>query len=98
MKEVTQKDKISSLTLKAPAKINLFLKVLNRRTDGFHEIESQMLKIELFDILHLSFIKCIWFVIVMISYACWVKDAVFYIHETKNLQKPTLYEYLVQPK
>jgi 4-diphosphocytidyl-2-C-methyl-D-erythritol kinase len=54
VKEVTQKDKISSLTLKAPAKINLFLKVLNRRPDGFHEIESQMLKIELFDILHLS--------------------------------------------
>jgi 4-diphosphocytidyl-2-C-methyl-D-erythritol kinase len=54
VKEVTQKDKISSLTLKAPAKINLFLKVLNRRPDGFHEIESQMLKIKLFDILHLS--------------------------------------------
>ena len=54
MKEVTQKDKISSLALKAPAKINLFLKVLNRRPDGYHEIESLMQKIELFDILHLS--------------------------------------------
>jgi 4-diphosphocytidyl-2-C-methyl-D-erythritol kinase len=43
-----------SLTLKAPAKINLFLKILKRRSDGYHEIESLMQKIELFDILHLS--------------------------------------------
>ena len=54
MKEVTQNDKTSRLTLKAPAKINLFLKVLSRRPDGYHEIESQMQKIDLFDILHLS--------------------------------------------
>ncbi len=54
MKETTQKDKISSLTLEAPAKINLFLKVLNRRPDGYHEIESLMQKIDLFDILHLA--------------------------------------------
>jgi 4-diphosphocytidyl-2-C-methyl-D-erythritol kinase len=44
----------SSLSLKAPAKINLFLKVLNRRPDGYHEIESVMLKIALFDILRFS--------------------------------------------
>ena len=54
MKEVTQNDKTSRLTLKAPAKINLFLKVLSRRPDDYHEIESQMQKIDLFDILHLS--------------------------------------------
>jgi 4-diphosphocytidyl-2-C-methyl-D-erythritol kinase len=54
VKEVIQEDNISSLTLKAPAKINLFLKILNRRPDGYHEIESLMQKIELFDILHLS--------------------------------------------
>ena len=54
MKEVIQKEKFSSLTLKAPAKVNLFLKVLSRRPDGYHEIESLMQKIELFDILHLS--------------------------------------------
>jgi len=42
------------LTLKAPAKINLFLKILGRRSDGYHEIESLMQKIELFDILHVS--------------------------------------------
>jgi 4-diphosphocytidyl-2-C-methyl-D-erythritol kinase len=44
----------SSLSLKAPAKINLFLKVLNRRPNGYHDIESVMLKIGLFDRLHLS--------------------------------------------
>jgi 4-diphosphocytidyl-2-C-methyl-D-erythritol kinase len=44
----------SSLSLKAPAKINLFLKVLNRRPDGYHELESVMQKIGLFDILHFS--------------------------------------------
>ena len=44
----------SSLSLKAPAKINLFLKVLSRRPDGYHELESVMQKIDLFDILHFS--------------------------------------------
>jgi 4-diphosphocytidyl-2-C-methyl-D-erythritol kinase len=43
-----------SLTLKAPAKINLFLKVLNRRPDGYHEIQSLMQKVALCDIVHLS--------------------------------------------
>jgi 4-diphosphocytidyl-2-C-methyl-D-erythritol kinase len=46
--------KSKSLSLKAPAKINLFLKILNRRSDGYHEIESLMQKIALFDMLHLS--------------------------------------------
>ena len=43
-----------SITLRAPAKINLFLKVMKRRPDGYHEIISLMQKIELFDILKLS--------------------------------------------
>ena len=54
MKEVTKKNTFPGLTIKAPAKINLFLKVLNRRPDGYHEIESLMQKIDLCDILHLS--------------------------------------------
>jgi 4-diphosphocytidyl-2-C-methyl-D-erythritol kinase len=37
------------LTIKAPAKINWFLKVLRRREDGFHEIQSLMQKITLYD-------------------------------------------------
>ena len=54
MKQATQTVDSPGLTLKAPAKINLFLKVLKRRPDGYHEIESVMQKITLFDILHLS--------------------------------------------
>jgi len=42
------------LTLKAPAKINLFLKVLGLRSDGYHEIESLMQKITLYDELSFS--------------------------------------------
>jgi 4-diphosphocytidyl-2-C-methyl-D-erythritol kinase len=33
----------------APAKLNLFLEVLGRRQDGFHEIETLMVPIDLFD-------------------------------------------------
>jgi hypothetical protein len=35
------------LTLKAPAKINLTLEVLGKRTDGFHEIRSVLQTIDL---------------------------------------------------
>jgi len=54
VKQIAQTVKSQTLTLKAPAKINLFLKILKRRSDGYHEIESLMQKIALFDILHLS--------------------------------------------
>ena len=54
MKEAKSPDSIARLSLKAPAKINLFLKVLNRRPDGYHEIESLMQKISLFDLLHFT--------------------------------------------
>lgn len=39
------------LTLKAPAKINLYLKVLNRREDGYHNLLSLMQMVGLYDIL-----------------------------------------------
>ena len=49
-----KEDTVSSpqLTVKAPAKINLFLRVVGRRPDGYHEIESFMQKVELADQLH----------------------------------------------
>ncbi len=40
---------MQTLTLKAPAKINLYLNVLNKRSDGFHNIETIFEKIDLCD-------------------------------------------------
>jgi len=39
------------LTVLAPAKLNLFLRIVARRDDGFHEIESVMAAINLYDVL-----------------------------------------------
>lgn len=39
----------NQLTIKAPAKINLFLEVLNKRSDGFHNINSLFQAVSLFD-------------------------------------------------
>jgi 4-diphosphocytidyl-2-C-methyl-D-erythritol kinase len=39
----------AELTIAAPAKINLYLKVLGRRPDGYHELESVMQKLVLAD-------------------------------------------------
>jgi 4-diphosphocytidyl-2-C-methyl-D-erythritol kinase len=44
----------SGLRIATPAKINLFLEVLARRPDGFHELESVMLSVRLYDTLHFS--------------------------------------------
>lgn len=41
------------LLLQAPAKINLFLRILGRREDGYHLLESHMHKIGLYDQLEL---------------------------------------------
>ena len=35
--------------IKCPAKINLFLHITNKRPDGFHELQSLITKIDLFD-------------------------------------------------
>ena len=39
----------NTLTLLSPAKVNLMLNVLGKREDGYHEIESIMTRISIFD-------------------------------------------------
>jgi len=47
----------AEITMAAPAKINLFLRVLARRPDGYHEIETLMQKVELADCVHIRLAK-----------------------------------------
>ncbi|MBI4652407.1 4-(cytidine 5'-diphospho)-2-C-methyl-D-erythritol kinase [Candidatus Desantisbacteria bacterium] len=42
------------ITLNAYAKVNLFLKIKEKRTDGYHEIESIMQKLDLHDVISLE--------------------------------------------
>ena len=42
------------LVMQAPAKVNLFFEILARRSDGFHEIETLMCPIRIFDTLSLQ--------------------------------------------
>ena len=41
----------AGLVIQAPAKVNLFFEVLGKRTDGYHEIETLMCPIDLYDTL-----------------------------------------------
>ena len=45
---------VRKLSLSAPAKINLYLKITGRRPDGYHELNTLMQKIALFDELELT--------------------------------------------
>ncbi len=42
----------TELVIQAPAKLNLFFEVLAKRTDGYHEIETLMCPIDVYDTLH----------------------------------------------
>ena len=46
---------MNALVIPSPAKINLFLKVLKRRPDGYHEIVSLMSPVSLFDTVVMAF-------------------------------------------
>ena len=39
------------VVIAAPAKVNLFFEVLGRRPDGYHEVETLMVAVDLFDTL-----------------------------------------------
>ncbi|MGE5191815.1 MAG: 4-(cytidine 5'-diphospho)-2-C-methyl-D-erythritol kinase [Deltaproteobacteria bacterium] len=45
---------ITSVTVFAPAKLNLFLEVLGKRADGYHELETLMVSVGLYDTLVLA--------------------------------------------
>jgi len=42
----------AELAVQAPAKLNLFFEVLGKRTDGYHEVETLMCPIDLYDTLY----------------------------------------------
>ena len=44
---------MNAIFLRSPAKLNLFLKVINKRPDGFHNIETIMVPVEWTDILEI---------------------------------------------
>lgn len=46
-------DPTTTLELQAPAKLNLYLEILGKRPDGYHELESLMVTVDLHD--HLRF-------------------------------------------
>ncbi len=48
------RSQITTVTVFAPAKLNLFLKVLGKRSDGYHELETLMLSVGLYDTLRLT--------------------------------------------
>ena len=48
---------MNTLVLNSPAKINIYLKILKRRSDGYHELESAFQLINLYDELEVSSTK-----------------------------------------
>lgn len=55
-KEETTKSSTETLTLFSPCKINLFLRIIRKREDGFHDLASLFQAVGFGDTLHLSLI------------------------------------------
>src|SRR5262245_5684693 len=45
------RQKVPTWNVPAPAKLNFYLEVLGRRSDGFHELETLMVPVQLYDTL-----------------------------------------------
>ena len=54
LEERKNKKFLKKISLRAPAKINLFLKITGRRQDGYHNLETYIQKIALYDQLDLE--------------------------------------------
>ncbi len=39
----------NSIAIRTPAKVNLFLEIFGKRNDGFHELETVMSAVSLYD-------------------------------------------------
>lgn len=48
------RDQTTVVTLAAPAKLNLSLQVLGKRPDGYHELETLMVSVDLYDTLRIA--------------------------------------------
>ena len=48
---MTRERRPAALALQAPAKVNLFLEVLGKRPDGYHDLETLMVAVDLTDTL-----------------------------------------------
>lgn len=49
---------MKKIKVRTPAKINLTLEILNKRTDGFHNIQSIMQTVDLYDYLSFEVVPC----------------------------------------
>ena len=45
---------MESIRIKTPAKINIGLNIINKRPDGYHNIESIFYPVNLFDIIYIE--------------------------------------------
>lgn len=90
----------AQITLLAPAKINLSLKILKKREDGYHELETLMQKISLYDELtlcltekpgvHIHCIHCLETALAHLPHNeknIAVQAAQLFLHETDNREQ-----------